>query len=177
MARDESVLIPDTSVITIGEGTYPVQKFCLAKSLKMLAAITEISEKADLASVVADGQAYGWVAAAVRGLPRLVAVAQPQVYQVMALALMPNKRFFELIETEADLGEELRKEAKKLMMNEALDFDKMFEILQVAYERIGLESLKGNFQTLLAKVAPTATPAAEPEAELAEPEGETPTSG
>ena len=165
MPDSASILVPGATVITIGNDQYPVQKFVLAKGMHMLAALTEVAEKADIAAVVSEGQQFGWIPAMVRGLPKLVQVARPQVFKVMALALMPNKRYFELIETEADIDAELKAEAKKLATNEALDFDKMMEILQVGYDNIGLDSLKSNFTKLLAMVP--GTPAADPDPEVA----------
>lgn len=170
------VLNPEVKVITIGKDEYPVPEFCLAKSLDMLARLTDLAERADLASTLADLADGGWSVALVRGLPRLIKTSKDEVYQVMALTLINNKRYYEIIENDGDLNAEVKAVAKMLKTNDGMSFDKMFEIVQVGYERMGLDALKRNFTTLLGKVGLTVAPqAAEPTDEQT-PENVTPIS-
>ena len=161
----ESVLVPDAKVITLGSEAYPVQGFCLAKTMRMLAMLTELSEKAGLADVLVEAQAVGWLATLLGGLPKVMAVAEDKVFDVMALTLMPNKRVFEIAEMELDFGAEIRADAKKLKTNPTLNVDKAFEIVEVGVQSMGLDALKTNFTKLLDLI-----PGAPPAAETASPE-------
>lgn len=149
------ILAPEPAEIKIGDKKYPIHKFVLAKAIRVFSMISKLSEDADLSSIVADIQDVGFATAIARGLPRVIAVAEPQIFNLMALILIPNRRIFEIIEKEENLDSEIRRVAKEIQLAEDLDIDKMFEIVQTGYERIGIDALKTNLAAMLEKVAPT----------------------
>lgn len=160
----DEVLTPGATVVTIGDKSYPVHKFCLAKSMKMLKLLTGLTDDAGLSSVVAVGREVGWLSALADGLPKIVAAADAKVFPVIALTLMPNKRLFEIFDNEEDLDAELKKVGKELMKDPYLDFEKAFEVVRVGYDNMGLDALQGNVKALLDKIAPPAPPV-EPESD------------
>lgn len=157
----ENVLTPSAAVVTIGSTNYEVGKFCLAKSMKMLSLLTDISEQAGISAVIAVAQSHGLITALADALPRIMGGLEPRLFQLLALILLPNKRLFEIVDRDQSVDEALKADAKALMQNEDLDIDKALEIIQVGYERIGLEALQRNFKSLLDKIAPPPDPAAE----------------
>lgn len=141
------VIHPKEVTITVGEDSYVVQKFCLSKTLRMFTLLSDLLKDPEVNNLFgADPER--WIAALLQALPHLLKNAEPIVLKMIALTLTSNKRLREIDEDEKGLDVALASLVKELSYNEALDLEKLIEVVTVAIERMGLDAIRKNLPVL-----------------------------
>jgi hypothetical protein len=149
---DTKVAFPKAHSVKIGEVDYPVPTFKLGKSMLMLEALSELVEQGEITSffhAAAKGQ-ESFLEELIERLPVLFKRCRPLLYRMMALTLIPDTKMMEI---DAN-GEDIELEIARVMqvLKYEADIEKAMEIIPIAVDGMGLDTIRKNFPMLLKKL-------------------------
>jgi len=157
----DDVLNP-TAHFQLGEQSYTLRAFSLAKTMKCLEYASRLFGRAEvvkLLSMQTTGEVLSLLAEC---LPDLLAGARPVLGQTLALVLVPNKQLLEWEDDELDIDAELKVRGRRLINDEEMTLENALNLLFLGVQQMQLEALRKNLPRLAALFRPGANPATNP---------------
>lgn len=162
-AQSADTILPDSWKATVGEETFTIRTFALAKTIKAFALIGELIESADVGSVVqaaADSADAGeferdvapnFVTKALLAIPRALGNGSHAVYKLIGLIVTPNAKLRALDEGDEDVDAHLLQEGRRLAYEGTTE--QVLELFTVALQAIGIETILSQLPNLLRMLA------------------------
>jgi len=153
-------LVPRVVTVTVGEDSYRIAPFCLAKTMIFFRLLTELAEAAgvqqaagELSQAATEGElegivAPGFIARILGILPRALREGTPALYKVLGLIVTSNATLRELEENDGDIEGHILKLGRKLAYEG--DANTAVQLIVSAIPQIGIETIMGNLPTLMA---------------------------
>lgn len=124
--RATDTIVPQAVKVTVGSGedvtSYVIATFCLAKTIRTFAYMTELAEQAGLSSILSaagasaeagefaeGGIAPGFISRALAVLPNAVRNGTPALYRLLGLIVTSNRKLREMDENGEDIDDYLLK--------------------------------------------------------------------
>lgn len=152
-------ILPQVSRVTVGEETYNIAPFCLAKTMLTFRLLSELAQSAGvgdalgsfggdgLQSVAGSGVLPGLIRRALDVLPTALQTSEPALYRVLGLIITANSRLRDLEEREEDIDAYLLSEGRRLAY--AGTVEALIGLVLAAINQIGIETILGNLPSLL----------------------------
>lgn len=152
-------LVADSSSVVVGDETYVVKVFCLAKTIRTFTLLSELAAAVGISEVIgaandsaeagefAQAIAPGFVTKIVAMLPRALAQGTPALFRLLGLVVTPNARLREWEEGEVDTDAELLRVGRRLAYEGTND--QVVNLLMTGVAAIGVETILNTVPKLM----------------------------
>lgn len=157
--KSAETILPESWKATVGEETFTIRTFALAKVIKAFALIGELIESAKIDDVVkaaADSAeagefeqdiAPGFVTKALLAIPKALREGSPAVYKLIGLIVTPNSKLRAMDEGDEDIDAHLLHEGRRLAYEGTTE--QIVNLFSAAVQAIGVETILAQLPNLM----------------------------
>jgi hypothetical protein len=145
-----ATLVPLFDRVTIGDETYTIGTFSLARTIRAFALLTQLAEIAGLGKERDEQQPSSVFGGIISALPTLVKTGTPALYSLLGLIITPNVRLRKMEEDGEDVDEYLLRQGRRL--SHEANTQQFVQLLTAAVKAIGVDTVLGEVSGLLAAV-------------------------